>query len=661
MLVHLVGIVGLAGLLILGGGDPASAQPAPPTDVDATKSMMDQLQQEYKETLGKWKQSGQNQLPVLQSPFVTPDALTTDLPTECVAHLTEAKANLERDRYSQDAWLDNVFSCETCCAPLLADIMDVHVAHVIASPHLVVLFDFDQYTLQERYQSRLDALLRQFDPSSDELLLIGRASQIGSRAYNLILSGKRAGAIKDYAMDKFALADEHIRYLFFGYDPPQLTPTLAARYGISDDDIAVIDPDMNLSAGAKINQSVVVIVNEGDDGVEKPETTSKVPKPPVDQADVAPKSPDSDGSIPVSMSPSVPANAGPQPSPTKAPAAPAVTSSDQVSAAATTDKPKLERGSESERSDDAMAAPRTAVVMVTGMSGSTPSLFGQEVALLAGHAGLDVTTAESDHSLDTVRRLLTSETPTMGLVSSDVIGYLNQAPEPGLNHTEALRLLFPLYNADIHVFARQEVQQVKDLDGKRVIMGLKGSQSWVTAHHLLQMFKVQPAEMIDHLSPAESIAAVLAGQADAMFYVADKPFKLFERIRDLQANPQYEPLVQAVHFVPLKPIAGQPDYEVSTIGPDDYDWVKTTIPTLAVKIVLASAHFNGEGSPKPCQKLTAFGRVIRDNLPNLKRSGHPKWQEVDLQQSLPSWTRDTCLQAAQRDPAQEGAAVSKRQ
>ena len=129
-----------------------------------------------------------------------------------------------------------------CCAPLLASILEHHVAHVTTNLHLVVLFDFNMYDLRETYQHRLDDLMRQFDPARDELLLIGRASRTGDRAHNIILSGNRAGEIKDYMINKHAVDASRIHYIFFGFDPPQLTPSIAKRYGVTADDLAAIDP-----------------------------------------------------------------------------------------------------------------------------------------------------------------------------------------------------------------------------------------------------------------------------------------------------------------------------------------------------------------------------------------------------------------------------------
>jgi hypothetical protein len=142
MLLRILWVLGFIGLL--SSGDPLThAEPTPPTDYEKTRSELDRLKQQYERSIHEWRQAGQDLLPSLQSPLIDADTLSMELPPECIAHLQEEKAKLERDEYSNEAWLQHIFKCDMCCAPLLANILEQHVAHVLANPHLVVLFDFD--------------------------------------------------------------------------------------------------------------------------------------------------------------------------------------------------------------------------------------------------------------------------------------------------------------------------------------------------------------------------------------------------------------------------------------------------------------------------------------------------------------------------------------
>jgi hypothetical protein len=95
------------------------------------------------------------------------------------------------------------------------------------------------------------------------------------------------------------------------------------------------------------------------------------------------------------------------------------------------------------------------------------------------------------------------------------------------------------------------------------------------------------------------------------------------------------------------------EYVASSIGLGDYDWVMETVPTVAVKAVLISYDFSSRRTPyyrKRCEQLSQLGRVVRDNMAELKQTGHPKWKEVDLDDAIGIWERDPCSHARPRAP-----------
>jgi TRAP transporter TAXI family solute receptor len=301
--------------------------------------------------------------------------------------------------------------------------------------------------------------------------------------------------------------------------------------------------------------------------------------------------------------------------------------------------------------------------MVTGSTTGTYFQFGQDIAKVARTAGLEVLVKESEGSSDNILRLVSRENAALGIVQSDVLGLLSRSEDPEVRRiSERLRLVFPFYNEEVHLLARKDIRRFEDLDGKRVVVGMKGSGDWITATNLLHMINIKPAKRIE-LPPPEGASAVLRGEADVMVYVAGKPVKLFTTFQELQKNPQYSPLVQAVHFVPLTHERMLQEYVAATIGPDDYTWLSETISTVAVKAVLISFDFSSRSNPyyqQRCEQLAKLGRVIREDFTershsreSLQRAGHPKWREVDLNQDLGIWKRDACSQLAKPEPAKE--------
>jgi TRAP-type uncharacterized transport system substrate-binding protein len=605
--------------ILLTSVGPASITGAPqraPEGYERLQEELERLEQEQTQTLRKWRRSGQEHIPSLQSPLVHSEYLSGRLPSECIAHLEAEKAQLEQSGYSKQAWLQHVFMCEKCCAPLFADVMDMHVSYVIANPHLVVLFDFDTDTIKPSYQPRLDAFMQQFDSQHDQLLLIGRASKIGHRAYNVALSGSRAVEIKDYVINKFDIDDERIHYLFFGADPPHLTLNTAADYGITAEDIAAIDTQLRNRAENKVNQSVVIVINKDSDDAVAPHTTS---------AQVAHE--DRQEARAPTQTPAVSEDTKPPPTDT--------------GRELDTARPAGREG------EDAASPPRPdRLIMVTEAPTSTSFRFGLDVMRVGRNIGLDMELQQSDGGIDTIERLRGSPNPAVGVVPSDMPGIMSQSPDAEMNRlAEQLHLLFPLYPEEVHLFAHKDIQRVEDLDGKRIIVGVQGSRTWLTAHHLLYKLKVQPAELIDSVSPLKSIVAVLRGTADAMFYVGDKPALPFLRMRNLLGDDRYASLLQDVNFVQLNPEQAGQEYIASTLGPQDYTWMKTTVPTIAVQMVLASFDASRPAAhpdDRYCGQLVHLTQAVRDNFNALQHAGHSKWQEVDPDNRLAAWKYHSC-------------------
>jgi TRAP transporter TAXI family solute receptor len=301
--------------------------------------------------------------------------------------------------------------------------------------------------------------------------------------------------------------------------------------------------------------------------------------------------------------------------------------------------------------------------LLTGPTTGTSFQFGQDIARVARSVGLEILVKESEESIDNIQRLVSRENAALGIVQSDVLGFLSRSEDPDVRRiSERLRVVFPLYHEEVHLLARREIRRFEDLDGTRVVVGTKGSDHWLTSNHLLRMIGIKPTERIE-LPPPEGASAVLRGKADALVYVGDKPVKLFTTFQELQKNQQFAPPVRAVHFVPLTHPSMLQEYAAATIGPDDYPWLSEAIPTVAVKAVLISFDFSSRGNPsyqKRCDQLAKLGAAIREGFTgrshsskSLQRSGHPKWREVDLNQDLGIWKRDACSQPAAPEPAIE--------
>ena len=295
--------------------------------------------------------------------------------------------------------------------------------------------------------------------------------------------------------------------------------------------------------------------------------------------------------------------------------------------------------------------------MVTGSKTGTYIQFGSDIASIAKPAGLDILVKDSQGSIDNIKRMNSKENAALGIVQSDVLGFLSRSENPEMRQVAGrLRLIFPFYNEEVHLFANKSLQSFSDLQGKRVVVGGSGSGTWLTAMNLLQLTGVKPAELLN-LPPLQGVTAVLKGEADAMFYVAGKPVSLFTKVGNLITKADFAPLLANVHFVPLDDPRMLREYSSAQISTTDYDWLDGNVPTIAVKAVLMSFDFSGKQSAyftQRCQQLAALGQVIRSNLGQLQQTGHPKWKEVKLDEKVGLWPLDRCSRSGQSGSVRGG-------
>jgi uncharacterized protein len=164
--------------------------------------------------------------------------------------------------------------------------------------------------------------------------------------------------------------------------------------------------------------------------------------------------------------------------------------------------------------------------------------------------------------------LVSAENAALGIVQSDVLGFLSWSTDPQVRRIAShLRLIFPFYNAEVHLLARADIRRFEDLNGRCMVVGSQASGNWVTSSNLLRMVNVNPTDLIELPAP-EGVSAVLTGQADAMLYVVGKPAKLFTAVLELQKEPRFGHLTKDIHLKAITDILkgkGQPRREMAHV------------------------------------------------------------------------------------------------
>jgi len=269
--------------------------------------------------------------------------------------------------------------------------------------------------------------------------------------------------------------------------------------------------------------------------------------------------------------------------------------------------------------------------IITGGEKGTYYQFGLNLQALAKQKGIDLTVYNSKGSIENVYAVYQRPGVQMGIVQSDVLAFVSRVQtDPVLKRiAKKTRLVFPLYNEEVHVLARGGIAGFEDLADKRVAIGREGSGNYLTARLLFNLSEVAPREMVP-IDTDEALAELKAGRIDAMFYVAGYPVKLFaEGVTE----------ADGLALVPILDKTIAEYYASSEIPAGTYGWQTRPVPTVAVKAALVSFDYRRLN----CEAVGQFAKTLADNMEWLVKNGHPKWKSVDLDYPLKGWEQYDCV------------------
>ncbi|WP_426230303.1 TAXI family TRAP transporter solute-binding subunit [Pararhizobium sp. DWP3-4] len=279
--------------------------------------------------------------------------------------------------------------------------------------------------------------------------------------------------------------------------------------------------------------------------------------------------------------------------------------------------------------------------IMTGGPQGTYIQIGRDVAALGKTCGLTLNVKESAGSLENFVGVRNSKNTQFGIVQSDVLEYLKtfEADDPEVQQAvRGVRIMFPLYNEEIHVLGRSDIKDMGDLAGKKVAVGVKDSGTFLTSSLILDILQVKTGERVP-LNPDAALPKLLAGEIDAFFYVAGAPAALFKN------NPIDG---SKFHLVPITEAPLLATYTPSRIETGTYTFQKEPVDLIAVKAVMMTYDYDIKRNAyqrESCKAVSEFSSLILNNLDKLQASGHPKWKEVDLTALPPGWQVGVCVKA----------------
>lgn len=279
--------------------------------------------------------------------------------------------------------------------------------------------------------------------------------------------------------------------------------------------------------------------------------------------------------------------------------------------------------------------------IMTGGPKGTYIQIGRDIARLSESCGTPLNVVESAGSLENFAGVRNRKNTQFGIVQSDVLDYLKtfEADDKELQKAvRGVRIMFPLYNEEVHILARNDIKSLKDLEGRKFAVGKKDSGTYLTSSLMLDIVQVKGGER-QAINPDEALPKLLSGDIDALFYVAGAPASLF-------SSATIDPA--KFHLVPVTEAPLLASYTPAKIEAGTYPFQKEEVPGVAVKAVLMTFDYAANGKTyqrESCKAVSDISNLIITHMADLQASGHPKWKQVDLTALPPGWKVGACVKA----------------
>lgn len=215
------------------------------------------------------------------------------------------------------------------------------------------------------------------------------------------------------------------------------------------------------------------------------------------------------------------------------------------------------------------------------------------------------------------------------ITQSDVLEYFRTVRKtPNLEQRVQYIIRLPI--SELHILARDDVQSLQDLRGKKVNFGPAGTGASLTGPIIFQRLGIDVNEVL--IDQSSALQKLQSGEIDAIARVIPKPVDFFSKI----------PPNSGLHLVDIPFTKMFEDhYTLGEFTKQDYPNLlegKDRIDTIAVPAVLAV--FNWGADTDRYRKVQRFVQYLFTNFSKLQRPPfHPKWRDVNLAATVPGWTR----------------------
>ena len=284
------------------------------------------------------------------------------------------------------------------------------------------------------------------------------------------------------------------------------------------------------------------------------------------------------------------------------------------------------------------------LTIAAGNVDGTDAQIASDIVAVADAPGLRIWPVLSRSTADTLESLATSPYIDVALAHSDALDQ-ERAKNPAFD--KEIGYIARLFDEEVCALAGPQIRSIRQLEGKKVAVGVAGSGAAITAANVFGKLGIHPVFV--NMDTAAELAALDRGEIAAAILVSGKPAPAL--------------LAQRTHGVHLLPIPYDPalqrEYYPAKLTHADYPRLVPAGPgvdSIAVATLLV-APINPADSARAA-RIADFARSFLTHFDALLAPGrHPKWREVNLAADAPGWTRIDAakewLDSAQADQRQQ--------
>ncbi len=272
------------------------------------------------------------------------------------------------------------------------------------------------------------------------------------------------------------------------------------------------------------------------------------------------------------------------------------------------------------------------VGLAAGRLGGAYPILAEEIArMLEGSDTLRVIPMLTHGSTGNVEDLLYLRNVDVALTKSESLDSVDQSLK--INLKDRIHYITRLYDSELHILARPEIQSIEDLKGKKVNLGPAGNASHTTVPIVLKALGID-AEMLK-VDFAVGLDMMKKGEIAATMRVVGKPGDTFTKAPGDAgfhflsiSKSQY-----ADHFAETYVIGKLTNKDYPKLIPEG-----ETINTIGVPELLAVYNW-----PRGTDRYLRVEKFIVGFFKNFHklRDGpfHEKWKDVNLAATVPGWKR----------------------